>query len=176
MPHVCILPLPELLTSFPVSSQAHEIIALEILTLLLENPTDDSVEVAVGFLKEVGVKLGEVSPRGMHAIFERLRTVLHEGQIDKRVQYMVEVMFAVRKDGFKDHPAIIEGLDLVGEEEQFTHMLTLEDAVDPEDMLSGCPLAHSPGSSSLLALSNVLWQISLNLILSMRLLKRNTRC
>lgn len=35
------------------------------------------------------------------AIFERLRTILHEGEIDKRVQYMVEVMFAVRKDGFK---------------------------------------------------------------------------
>ena len=35
------------------------------------------------------------------AIFERLRNVLHEGDIDTRVQYMVEVMFAVRKDGFK---------------------------------------------------------------------------
>ena len=32
--------------------------ALEILTLLLENPTDDSVEVAVGFIKEIGLKLG----------------------------------------------------------------------------------------------------------------------
>ena len=29
----------------------HEIVALELLTLLLEDPTDDSVEVAVGFLK-----------------------------------------------------------------------------------------------------------------------------
>ena len=26
---------------------------------------------------------------------------MHEAQIDKRVQYMIEVMFAVRKDGFK---------------------------------------------------------------------------
>ena len=34
----------------------HEIMALEILTLLLENPTDDSVEVAVGFIKEIGLK------------------------------------------------------------------------------------------------------------------------
>jgi len=34
-------------------------------------------------------------------VFERLRTILHEAQIDKRVQYMIEVMFAVRKDGFK---------------------------------------------------------------------------
>ena len=29
----------------------HELVALEVLTLLLEDPTDDSVEVAVGFLK-----------------------------------------------------------------------------------------------------------------------------
>ena len=41
-------------------------IALEILTLLLENPTDDSVEVVVGFLKECGLKLSEVTPRGVH--------------------------------------------------------------------------------------------------------------
>ncbi len=58
--------------------QAHELLALEILTLLLENATDDSVEVAIGFLKESGQKLGEVSPRGLTAIFDRLRHVLHE--------------------------------------------------------------------------------------------------
>lgn len=40
-------------------------LALEILTLLLETPTDDSVEVAVGFLKECGQKLTEVTPRGV---------------------------------------------------------------------------------------------------------------
>lgn len=38
---------------------------MEILTLLLETPTDDSVEVAVGFLKECGQKLTEVTPRGV---------------------------------------------------------------------------------------------------------------
>lgn len=53
-----------------------------------------------------------------------------------RVQYMIEVMFAVRKDGFKDHPIIPEGLDLVEEEDQFTHMLPLEDDYNPEDVLS----------------------------------------
>ena len=34
----------------------------------------------------------------------------------------------VRKDGFKDNPAIVEGLDLVEEDDQFTHMLSLDDA------------------------------------------------
>ncbi|KAM4626157.1 pre-mRNA-splicing factor CWC22 homolog [Discoglossus pictus] len=115
---------------------AHEVLALEMLTLLLERPNDDSVEVSIGFLKESGLKLTQVTPRGINAIFERLRNILHESEIDKRVQYMIEVMFAVRKDGFKDHPVIPEGLDLVEEEDQFTHMLPLEDEYNQEDVLN----------------------------------------
>uniref|UniRef100_A0A8C2ETF1 Pre-mRNA-splicing factor CWC22 homolog n=1 Tax=Cyprinus carpio TaxID=7962 RepID=A0A8C2ETF1_CYPCA len=115
---------------------AHEVLCLEMLTLLLERPTDDSVEVAISFLKDCGLKLTEVSPRGINAIFERLRNILHESEIDKRVQYMIEVMFAIRKDGFKDHPIIPDGLDLVEEEDQFTHMLPLEDDYNTEDILN----------------------------------------
>lgn len=115
---------------------AHEILALELLTLLVETPTDDSVEVAIAFLKECGQKLTEVSSKGVNAIFEMLRNILHEGHLDKRVQYMIEVMFQVWKDGFKDHPALIEELELVPEEEQFTHLLMLDDATDPQDILS----------------------------------------
>ena len=48
-----------------VSKVIHELLALELLTLLLEDPTSDSVEVAVGFLKECGSKLTELSPRGI---------------------------------------------------------------------------------------------------------------
>ncbi len=44
---------------------AHELLALQLLTLLLERPTDDSVEVAVDFVKECGALLTEISPRGM---------------------------------------------------------------------------------------------------------------
>ncbi|XP_031564700.1 pre-mRNA-splicing factor CWC22 homolog [Actinia tenebrosa] len=115
---------------------AHEILALEVLTLLLHKPTDDSVEVGIGFLKECGMKLTEVSPRGVHAVFERLRSILHSGEIDRRVEYMIEVMFAIRKDGFKDHVAIPEGLDLVEEEDQITHLLRLEESGTAEDILN----------------------------------------
>jgi pre-mRNA-splicing factor CWC22 len=68
---------------------AHEIVALQLLTLLLERPTDDSVEVAVGFMRECGAFLADISPKASNAIFERFRSILHEGQIDKRTQYMV---------------------------------------------------------------------------------------
>ena len=116
--------------------------ALEILTLLLENATDDSVEVAVGFLKECGQKLGEVSPRGLTAVFDRLRHVLHAPDVDERVKYMIEVM--VQKDGFKDNPAVPEGLDLLVEvinckliNDQFTHLMsTTEESLDAQDVLS----------------------------------------
>jgi len=63
---------------------AHEVVALQIATILLEKPTDDSVEVAVGFVREVGQFLTEISPKGVNAIFERFRSILHEGSIDKR--------------------------------------------------------------------------------------------
>ena len=115
---------------------------LEILTLLLENPTDDSVEVAVGFIKEIGLKLSEVAPRALNAIFERMRNILHEASIDKRTQYMIEVLFAIRKDNFavrkdsdtlsiwlkwfQEHPIVIEDLDLVEEDDQFTHMIHID--------------------------------------------------
>lgn len=160
---------------FIIVSQAHEILALEILTLLVENPTDDSVEVAIAFLKECGDKLTEVSSKALHSIFEMLRNILHEGALDKRVsypfitvalqydllhcerkvstylnyfnlgnfyvvfiqvQYMIEVMFQVRKDGFSNHKAVEEGLDVVEEEDQFTHLITLDEATDPQDVLS----------------------------------------
>ena len=35
------------------------------------------------------------------AVFEQLRNILHQGNVSQRVQYMLEVMFAIRKDGFK---------------------------------------------------------------------------
>ena len=114
---------------------AHEIVALQILSLLLQNPTDDSVEVAVGFMRHVGAFLAEQSPKANTGVFERFRSVLHEGAIDKRVQYMIEVLFQVRKDGYKDNPIIPPELDLVEEEEAITHYLSLDDELDGQEGL-----------------------------------------
>ncbi|GJM97182.1 hypothetical protein PR202_ga14089 [Eleusine coracana subsp. coracana] len=112
---------------------AHELVALELLTVLLENPTDDSVEVAVGFVKECGAMLQDLSPQGLHAIFERFRGILHEGEIDKRVQFLIEGLFAIRKAKFQGFPAIRPELDLVEQEDQFTHEISLDDDVDFEE-------------------------------------------
>ncbi|PON89227.1 Armadillo-type fold containing protein [Trema orientale] len=111
---------------------AHEIIALELLTVLLENPTDDSVEVAVGFVKDCGSILQDLSPKGLHGIFERFRGILHEGEIDKRVQFLIEGLFAIRKAKFNGYPAVRPELDLVEQEDQWTHEISLDEEIDPE--------------------------------------------
>ncbi|KAK4352014.1 hypothetical protein RND71_027532 [Anisodus tanguticus] len=110
----------------------HELIALELLTVLLEKPTDDSVEVAVGFVTECGSMLLDLCPRGLHGIFERFRGILHEGEIDKRVQFLIESLFALRKAKFQGFPAVRPELDLVEQEDQLTHEVSLSETIDPE--------------------------------------------
>jgi len=63
---------------------AHEILALQLLALLLEAPTDDSVEVAVAFTRECGAALSVCAPASLHAVFERFRVVLQEGAVEAR--------------------------------------------------------------------------------------------
>lgn len=55
-----VVPTPNL-----TELQCHEILPLEVLTLLVSKPTDDSVELAVGLLKEVGQNLLEVSSKAV---------------------------------------------------------------------------------------------------------------
>lgn len=111
---------------------------------------------------------------GINAIFEMLRNILHEGQLEKRIQYMIEVMFQVRKDGFKDHAAIIEELDLIQEEHQFTHLITLEDvkAGNSEDILSKLTLCWFWTFFEEKCI-NPLFQMYLNLMISMKKMKGN---
>jgi len=115
---------------------ADEILAIEILMLLLNKPTDDSVEIAVGLMREVGAHLEEMAPRANNLVFEQFRTILHEAGIDKRVQYMIEVLFQVRKEKYKDNPIVKEELDLVEEEDQITHKTELDDKIDVQDGLN----------------------------------------
>ncbi|KAE8353041.1 hypothetical protein BDV28DRAFT_134019 [Aspergillus coremiiformis] len=114
----------------------HEMLAAQILLLLLHKPTDDSVEIAVGLTREVGHHLEEMSGPIALAVFDQFRNILHEADIDKRVQYMIEVLFQVRKDRYKDNPAVKEELDLVEEEDQITHRAGLDDEIETQDSLN----------------------------------------
>lgn len=112
----------------------HELLALELLMVILENPTNDSVEVAVSFIKTIGATLQEISPQGLHSVFERLRAILHEGEIEKRCQFIIEGLFAVRKASFvkSGFPSFPTELDLVEEEDQITHEIGLDEELNPE--------------------------------------------
>ncbi|KAM3465903.1 hypothetical protein MY5147_000193 [Beauveria neobassiana] len=114
----------------------HEMLAGQILLLLLNKPTDDSVEIAVGFCREVGQFLEEMRPTIANAVFDQFRNILHEAGIDKRTQYMIEVLFQVRKDRYKDNPAVKEELDLVEEEDQITHQVELDGEINVQDTLN----------------------------------------
>ena len=100
-----------------------------------ERPTDDNIEVAIGIIEVCGLWLTQLSPEGINAVFEYLWNVLHGSEINQRAQNTIIVVFAIRKDRFKDHP-VREGLDLVEEDDQATRVLPLEDYHDPEDVLN----------------------------------------
>ena len=114
-------------------SLAHEVVALQILVLFLERPTDDSIEITIGFTREVGVFLSENSPKANATVFERFQAVLNEGKISQQVQYIFEVL---RNDKYKDNPILPEGLDLVEEDEQITDQIQLDEELDVQDSLS----------------------------------------
>ena len=50
-----------------------------------------------------------------------MRQVLQEGQVEERVQYLVEGLFKTQRDGFEKsgHPQIPPGLDLVEDADRF---------------------------------------------------------
>ncbi|KAM7183718.1 Pre-mRNA-splicing factor [Rhypophila sp. PSN 637] len=114
-----------------------EVLAAQLLLLLLQRPTNDSVEVAVELMKQVGLFLEEMSPAIANAVFQQFRSILHgEADLDKRTQYQIETLFQIRKDGYKGYPIVKEELDLVEEDDQITHQLGLDDDLDVEDGLN----------------------------------------
>ena len=114
----------------------HEIIVLEIMRLLLLHPTDDSIDICCSMLKQCGLFLQEMSSNAVMGIYEQLRVILQEGKIQKRTQFLIEISFQIRRDGYKDHPVIAEGLDLVDEEDLVTHEIRLDDKLKAQDNLN----------------------------------------
>lgn len=115
---------------------ADEMLAAQMLLLLLHSPTDDSVEIAVGLTREVGHYLETMSPTVLVVVFDRLHHILNEADMDKRTQYAIEVLFQNRRDGFKDQPAVRDDLDLIEEEDQVKHLVELDGKLDDEATLN----------------------------------------
>ncbi|CAG9333995.1 unnamed protein product [Blepharisma stoltei] len=114
----------------------NELLALQIMALLLEKPTEDSVEIATDFMIECGQVLTDLSPTGVNAIFDRFRGILQEGETNKRVQYTIENLMAIRKTKFRDHPGVLQELDLVEDADKITHEISLDDSLDGQEILN----------------------------------------
>lgn len=127
-------------TTFLAHLVNHQVVSenlvAQMLLLLLHKPTDDSVEIAVSLTREVGQFLEEMSEPIARAVFDQFRNILHDSDIEKRVQYQIEVLFQQRKDKFKDNPSVKEELDLVEEEDQITHNVELDGDIEGQDSLN----------------------------------------
>ncbi|CAA7014853.1 unnamed protein product [Microthlaspi erraticum] len=114
---------------------AGETIALELLHMLLGEPTEDALEVAVAFVTECGATLHDVSPRAFDIVFDSFRGILHQGGVEYRSQCLIESLMALRRSNFEGHPAIRPQLDIIVDSEKVTHEMSLLDEFDSETSL-----------------------------------------
>lgn len=68
-------------------------------------------------------------------VFDAFRHILQEGEIEKRTQYVIEQLFAVRRTHFQEYPRLAPELDLVEDGDQITHRVGLDDKIDKEEYL-----------------------------------------
>ncbi|KAG7886338.1 hypothetical protein KL936_005016 [Ogataea polymorpha] len=114
----------------------HDIVALQLLFLLLEHPTDTTVEIACALLQNCGKFLSENSSVALNAVFERLGTILTEDLVSKRIQLLIQEAFKQRKNDYDGAPVIVEELDLVEDEDKVTHTLNLDDKLKAHEILN----------------------------------------
>ncbi|KAF4654448.1 pre-mRNA-splicing factor cwc22 [Perkinsus olseni] len=112
---------------------------MRVCLLFLEELTTDSVEVCCQLLTECGQVLQELNKKAMMILTSRLRKILHEGQLDnKRVQYAIENFFSILRQNFApDHIGVVPELELIDEEDQYTHDVAIRDGqIDGENILN----------------------------------------
>ncbi|CUM67191.1 uncharacterized protein PRCAT00004884001 [Priceomyces carsonii] len=114
-----------------------EILILQILQLLLEKPTDDSVEISIAMIKVVGSYMSIHSKVATQMIFERLRGLLHDdADLSERTQFLITEILKIKRGDFKDYPAVEKELDLVESDDQNTHVIELDQSLKSLDALN----------------------------------------
>jgi pre-mRNA-splicing factor CWC22 len=102
--------------------------------LLLEHPSTNSIELAVAFTKEVGAGLQDSLPQGIQAVLGRFRDILQESSNEKKIQYSIEGLLAIRRKGFdkSGYPARHETLDVIEARDLITHEIYLDDDIEQD--------------------------------------------
>ncbi|CAF4277803.1 unnamed protein product, partial [Rotaria sordida] len=75
-----------------------------------------------------------VNPRGLNSMFVTLKNSVDKSSLSEYTQNMIQILFAMREDEFKENPSIAPGLNLADESSQYTHMITF-DTCEPKPLL-----------------------------------------
>ncbi|CDF33288.1 unnamed protein product [Chondrus crispus] len=109
----------------------HQVISdlpvFEFLRVCLLDRTDGSVELAVSMLDECAPFLSDRSPKLSEDGFDRLREVLHDGDVSTRTQEMIRRLMTRRRKNFAGQDTLDPRFDLVHEADIITHDVSLND-------------------------------------------------
>jgi pre-mRNA-splicing factor CWC22 len=117
-------------------SVVDSLLPLEVMGILAANPTNDSIELLVNLMKECGALVQETEPILADDLFGCLRRIVQEGEVDIRIQYLVEGLMSLRRKSFSGYPSIMPQLDLVPDEDRIVHSIVFSDQHDVQEGLS----------------------------------------
>lgn len=104
-----------------------DLLVLELLATCLVEPNDGSTELAVVTVRECITQLSEKAPSALNSILEKLRRLLSDGKLSKRVQVLITDLIALRREKCDSVSVLDPRLDLLDDEDIITHLATLED-------------------------------------------------
>ncbi|PXF48478.1 Pre-mRNA-splicing factor CWC22 [Gracilariopsis chorda] len=104
-----------------------EILVLEFLLTWALEPSDGSAELAVVTLRECVSTLYQESPPALELVFDKLRAMLHDGQLGRRAEVAIDNLLDLRRKKFRGLPSPDPRLDLLHDKDIFTHDITLEE-------------------------------------------------
>ncbi|KAL3622339.1 hypothetical protein CASFOL_033750 [Castilleja foliolosa] len=114
----------------------YEVVALDVMLLLLGNPSSDNIGVAVSFCLECGQSLlCSIPHHKIDEIIREFNRVLKKGVLRKSVQVSIVRLLAARRSRFRMYPCTSHELELVEFGEQVTHEVSLLHDISPETSL-----------------------------------------
>lgn len=111
----------------------NEVLILQMIQLLLQNVTNDSMEIVFNILKVVGRNLNENSKPASTMIMTKLRDVLQGNQITEIKS--IETILDWNRNAFSKYPILPKYLDLVEEQDQTAHFIELGDGLNASSEL-----------------------------------------
>lgn len=103
----------------------HEVLGFQLIDHLIDKPTPSSIEIVIAFIKECGARLDQLNSPYLFETFKELRNLSLENDFNTRTHELIDLIHVIRKDKFRDYPPVKKQLDLVDENDKFTHTIEL---------------------------------------------------